>query len=285
MELNVIVGPLLPLLGLGVIFGAGLAIASAKLKVARDPRLDEIVELLPGGNCGACGYAGCEAMAEALLAGKVNSSACTLAPPDVAERVAEIAGTSVGETKKRVAVVFCRAEGVGERFEYWGVADCAAAALAQGGSSACPYACLGLGTCASVCPFDAITMGGDGLPHINPAKCVACGKCVAACPRGIIALVPMDHHVHVLCSSHDKGALVRKLCKAGCIACKLCEKVCKFDAIKVVDNVARIDYDKCTLCGACIEVCPRGIIRDIRKDENWPEAEAVIAAEKVNAKE
>jgi electron transport complex protein RnfB len=283
MELNVIVGPLLPLLGLGVIFGAGLAIASAKLKVASDPRLDEIADLLPSANCGACGYAGCQAMAEALLAGKANSSACTLIPRDVAERAAEIAGTSVGETKKRVAVVFCRAEGVGERFEYWGVADCAAAALAQGGPSACPYACLGLGTCASVCPFDAITMGADGLPHVDAEKCVACGKCVAACPRGIIALVPMDHHVHVLCSSHDKGALVRKLCKAGCIACKLCEKACKFDAIKVVDNVARIDYEKCTLCGACIEACPRGIIRDIRKDENWPEAGAAIAAEKANA--
>jgi len=283
--MNVVLGPLVALAGLGVVFGVGLAVASAKLKVGRDPRLDELLELLPGVNCGACGYSGCEAMAEALLAGNADPSSCALIPPDAAKRAAEITGTSLGERKRRVAVVLCRAEGVDSRFDYWGVADCAAAALSQGGPMACRYSCIGLGTCVSVCPFEAITMGDDGLPRVDPEKCVACGKCVAACPRGIIALVPMDHHIHVLCSSEDKGALVRKLCKNGCIACKLCEKACESDAIKVVDNVAVIDYEKCTLCGACIEACPRGIIRDMRKEDNWPRAKVAVSAEQVNAKE
>jgi len=174
---------------------------------------------------------------------------------------------------------------VADNFDYFGIGDCAAAALSQGGPTACRYACIGLGTCASVCPFDAITMGDDGLPKVDIDKCVACGKCVAACPRGIIILAPTNRYIHVLCSSRDKGALVRKLCKAGCIACKLCEKACKFDAIKVEDNIAKIDYEKCTLCGACVEACPRGIIRDIREEETRPTAAAAAAAEQVNSKE
>jgi len=285
MELGFIIGSIFVMLGLGAIFGAGLAVASAKLKVDRDPRIDELMDLLPGVNCGACGLSGCEAMAKALLAGNAEPSECALIPPDVAERVAEVAGTDVGQRQKRVAVVLCRAKDVGRRHDYSGLSDCSAAALLQGGPTDCVYACIGLGTCADVCPFEAITMGEDELPRVDPEKCVACGKCVQVCPRNIISLLSVEKYVHVLCSSHDKGGQVRKLCEAGCIACKLCEKACEFDAIKVEDCIAKIDYEKCTLCGKCVEACPRGIIRDIRIDQHWPKATDEVTAAEVKSGE
>ena len=142
--------------------------------------------------------------------------------------------------------------------------DCRAATIpqTQGGFKACSYGCLGLGSCVAVCPFEAMRMGPNGLPEVNDERCTGCGKCVAECPRGIISLVPRSRKVHVLCSNRDKGAVARKLCKVACIACKRCEKACEHEAIKVENNVARIDYIKCTNCGKCAEVCPAKCIID-----------------------
>ena len=50
------------------------------------------------------------------------------------------------------------------------------------------------------------------------------------------------------------------VCKAGCIGCRACEKVCRLEAIKVENNIAHIDYDKCVGCGLCAGKCPKGII-------------------------
>jgi len=285
MELGFVVGPIFVMLGLGAIFGVGLAIVSAKLKVDRDPRIDELMDLLPGVNCGACGFSGCEGMAKALVAGNVDPSKCALISAESAEQAAKLVGTVVGQRQKRVAVALCRAKNVTRRHDYLGLSDCSAAILLQGGPTGCVYACIGLGSCASVCPFDAITMGNDELPRVDPEKCVACGKCVQVCPRNIMSLVDVEKYVHVLCSSHDKGGQVRKLCEAGCIACKVCEKACEFDAIKVEDFLARIDYNKCTLCMKCVEVCPRGIIRDIRIDQEWPKAADEVGAAEVQSGE
>ncbi len=249
--------------GLGLVLGTGLAVASIKLAVERDPRIDQIVEVLPGANCGACGYAGCSAYAEAVVAGEVPPNECVPGGESVARAVAEILGVEAEAKTKVIAKIRCRGSRAKatENYAYSGVADCSAAVLIHGGPKACRYGCIGLGTCAFVCPFDAIRQGSPGsIPEIDPELCTGCGQCVEACPVQVIELVPADKSVHVVCHSQEKGKAVRQACSVGCIACKACEKVCPFDAIHVIDNLAVIDYDKCTECGLCTEKCPTNCI-------------------------
>ncbi|NOZ23762.1 MAG: RnfABCDGE type electron transport complex subunit B [Planctomycetes bacterium] len=250
---------------LGVAFALGLSLASKKFKVDADPRIDEIGDLLPGANCGGCGFAGCLAAAEAVVKSDAPVNVCPALDKTLAKRVADIMGVEYVEREREIAVVRCKGKNVAQRFQYFGIADCRAAQLVQGGNLACTYGCLGFGSCADACPFDAIRMGPDRLPIVNPEKCTACGKCVETCPRDLICVLPVKTFVHVLCSSHVKGALVKKICAQGCIACKKCEKACPVDAIHVIDFLAEIDYEKCTLCGKCIEVCPTRVIEDLRK--------------------
>lgn len=61
---------ILILLGIGLVLGLGLAIAAKILYVKEDERIEEVAKRLPNYNCGNCGYAGCKAMAEAIVAGK-----------------------------------------------------------------------------------------------------------------------------------------------------------------------------------------------------------------------
>ena len=243
--------------GLGILFGLGLAVASRAFAVEADPRVDEVTEVLPGANCGACGHAGCVAYAEAVVLKGASPSECIPGGAATAAVVAGIMGVSAEAKTPRIAVVHCAGSEVASRFEYEGVEDCFAAGLLQGGPKACVFGCLGLGSCVEACPFDAIRMEG-GLPRINPDKCVACGKCVSACPRGIIALHPRTAPVQVLCRSTEKGGAVRKICSVGCIGCKKCEKVCPSDAIHVADFLAAVDDEKCTRCGKCVAECPTG---------------------------
>jgi Na+-translocating ferredoxin:NAD+ oxidoreductase RNF subunit RnfB len=257
--------PILTLGSLGLIFGAGLAIASKKLAVHVDPRLEKIHGLLPGANCGACGGAGCFGFAEAVLSGKMDVSACRIAKENAKERIAEILGKKLEKNVKRVAILHCHGgTRVKDKFLYQGIKDCVAANLLMGGQKECTFGCLGFGNCVRVCPFDAITMSKDGLPVVDAEKCKACAKCVAACPKKLFSLAPTNLPVYVACRSHDLGKDTKAVCPVGCIACKLCEKACKFDAIRVTDNVAVIDYNKCTSCGECVKVCPMKTIR-IRK--------------------
>jgi len=250
---------------LGTVFALGLSIASKKFKVDADPRIDEIGELLPGANCGGCGYAGCIAAAEAVVKGDAPVNVCPALDKDKAKLVADIMGVEFVEREPEIAVVRCKGKDAAERFQYFGIPDCRAAQLVQGGHLACAYGCLGFGSCAEACPFDAIRMGPDRLPIVNPEKCTGCGKCVEACPRDLIRVLPVKKFVHVLCRSHDKGKTVKEVCGLGCIGCKKCEKECPFDAIHVTDFLAEIDYDKCTMCGKCIKVCPTGVIENFRK--------------------
>jgi len=254
--------PVLTLGLLGAIFGVGLAIASKRLAVAVDPRLERIHSLLPGSNCGACGGAGCFGFAEALLSGKLPVTACKVSEQAVKEKIAHLLGQTLKEDTKKIATLHCYGGSrVEDRFIYAGIKDCVAANLVLGGQKACVWGCLGFGTCAKICPFDAITMSPEGLPVIDAHKCKSCNKCVAICPKKVLSLVALKHKVYIACSSHDSGRDTKAVCPVGCIACRLCEKACKFDAIKVVDNLAVIDYDKCTSCGECVKVCPMKTIR------------------------
>ena len=240
-------------------FASVLAFASEKLKVKEDPRVEAVLEALPGLNCGACGYAGCHELAEKIAAqGTLDSLRCPPGGAEAEEKIAEILGIAAGTQIKKRAVVKCGGGKTlaAERAEYRGIENCAAAELVAGGSKACVYGCLGLGDCVKVCPFDAIYMGEDGLPHVVEDKCTACGLCVEACPRGIIELVPCCNRVVVACNSRDKGAVVRKTCKVGCIGCMICVKNAP-EGYKIDDNLARVNYEKGDAAAeAAVAKCP-----------------------------
>jgi electron transport complex protein RnfB len=259
--MNILI-PVLILGALGVIFGVGLAVASKRFAVQVDPRLEKIHGLLPGSNCGACGGAGCFGFAESILSGKVRIDACRVAKDEAKEKIAEVLGRKLVKAMKAVAVLHCNGGSkVKDKFLYQGIEDCVAADLVLAGQKECVFGCLGFDTCVKVCPFAAITMSDEGLPVVDKDKCKSCNKCVEICPKKLFSLVPLTKNVYVACSSHDLGKDTKAVCPVGCIACKLCEKACKFDAIHVIDNLAEIDYHKCTSCGDCVKVCPMKTIR------------------------
>lgn len=247
--------------GTGVIIGLLLGFAGKAFEVEVDEKEIAIRECLPGNNCGGCGYAGCDALAKAISAGEAPASACPVGGAEVASKIAEIVGGDV-EITKNVAFVKCSGtcEKAGDRFEYYGNKDCNQAALSTGGGpKSCSYGCMGFGSCVKVCEFDAISVK-DGIAVVDKEKCVACGKCIKACPKHLIELVPYEQRTFVACNSNDFGKDVKAVCQAGCIGCKICEKNCEFDAIKVENNLAHIDYSKCTNCGKCKEKCPVKVI-------------------------
>ncbi|NLF35259.1 MAG: Fe-S cluster domain-containing protein [Clostridiales bacterium] len=248
---------------LGGVFGLILAYASKVFAVEKDPREEAIAEALPGANCGGCGFPGCGGYAAAVVAGNAPVNACAAGGADVAAEIAEIMGVAAGDIVKRIAQVHCTGGGCAHlKYDYVGISDCLSAArMTGGGAMECRYGCYGLGTCVSECPFDAIHVV-DGLARVDEEKCVACGKCVAICPRHIIELVPLTtkKHVAIPCSSKDKGPDTRKFCDDGCIGCGICVKACPTEAIVLVDNLARIDYEKCIGCGICAQKCPRKTI-------------------------
>lgn len=247
--------------GTGLLFGLILAIAAHIFAVKKDERAEKILEVLPGANCGSCGYAGCSAYAEAVAKGEAPVNACSVGKAPVANAIADIMGVEAGEVQEVVARVMCGGDkaSVAYKFEYKGIKDCVAAAKFAGGPKKCESGCLGLGHCVAVCPFGAISIK-NGVAVVDDEKCQACGKCVQACPKHIIKLIPKTQRHWVLCSNPEMGKFVNQYCKRGCIGCKLCEKECKFDAVHVVDNHAIIDYDKCKNCGLCAKKCPRGVI-------------------------
>jgi electron transport complex protein RnfB len=256
---------LVVMVGLGIVFGVALAIVAARFVVKVDPKVEQVRETLPGANCGACGFAGCMGYAENVVANPdVAVHLCAPGKSAVAEKIAEITGKKAEKVEPRIARVFCQGgTSLSQRkFIYTGVQDCAAAVLAAGGDKSCTYGCLGYATCMRACPFDAITMSKDNLPLINPEKCTACGKCVAACPKQVIELAQASKAVVVSCHSRNKGLDVKKKCQVGCIACGICVRTCPVDAIKVDNNLARIDHAKCIVCGLCTKKCPTGAIHD-----------------------
>lgn len=254
--------PILSLGFLGLIFGVGLALASKKFAVQVDPRLEKIHGLLPGSNCGTCGGAGCFGFAESILSGKTKIDACRVASDQAKEKIAQVLGRQLIKGIQSTAALHCNGgKKVKDKFFYQGIEDCVAANLVLGGQKECVYGCLELGTCVKICPFAAIAMSQDGLPLVDEKKCRACNKCVEVCPKKLFSLLPIAGKVYVACSSHDLGKDTKAVCPVGCIACGLCEKACKFDAIHVIENLAVIDYNKCTSCGDCVKVCPMKTIR------------------------
>lgn len=248
--------------GTGLFIGVFLGFAGTKFAVEVDEREEAITGVLPGNNCGGCGYAGCSGLAAAIVKGEAEVGGCPVGGAPVAAKVAAIMGQEAGEQVHQVAFVKCAGtcEKAKQSYEYRGLDDCVMMNLMQSnGPKACNYGCLGGGTCVKACPFDAIHIV-DGIAVVDKDTCKACGKCVAACPKNLIELVPYEQKHLVQCSSKDKGKAVMQACSVGCIGCKACERACQFDAVKVEDNIAHIDPEKCTNCGACAEKCPKKII-------------------------
>ncbi|MFA5092697.1 MAG: RnfABCDGE type electron transport complex subunit B [Candidatus Omnitrophota bacterium] len=248
---------------LGLLFGIGLAIASKKLAVQVNPKLDAVYHLLPGANCGACGNPGCFGFAENLMIGKSSLESCRACNDETKEKIAAVMGVALEKQTKKIATLYCNGgiNKVKDKYLYDGVHDCITANLLLGGQKSCVFACLGFGSCVKACPFGAISMGPQNLPIVDQAKCRSCNKCVLVCPKKLFSLVSVNHTVYVACSSHDLAIQVKNVCAVGCIGCKICEKTCKFDAIHVIDNLAVIDYHKCTSCKECVGVCPTKAIR------------------------
>ena len=259
--MSAILVPVVVLGGLGLLFGFSLGFASKAFAVETDPKADEIRKVLPGANCGACGYPGCDGCAVAIAEGNAPVSACIVGGSSVAEKIADIMGTDAGNVVREVATVLCQGDcsKAKNKYAYAGLRDCRAQNILAGGSKACSYGCLGCGTCVDVCDFDAIHIV-NGVALVDKEKCVACQACIKVCPKGIIELVPYDNEVVVKCKSNDPGKVVRKNCSIGCIGCQICVKNCPENAFSFENNLARINYEKCTSCGICAGKCPTGAI-------------------------
>lgn len=251
----------------GLVFGGLLALAAQKFRVQVDPKVTEVLSVLPGANCGGCGYPGCSGLASAIAEGKAPVNACVVGGNPVAERIAGIMGVAASAVEPMVAVVYCQgSDSLAEKSaEYDGVEDCRA--LDQiGGTKSCPYGCLGLGTCVRACKFGAMYMSKDGLPVVIKEKCTGCGACARVCPRHVIDMVPKSKEVHILCRSYDRGPVVRKYCKVGCIACQACVRACPLKCISMDrGTLAKIDYSVCDNCGICATKCPVKTIVDEKK--------------------
>ena len=247
--------------GIGLLIGLILSIASIVMAVPKDKKAEALLEVLPGANCGACGFSGCAGYADALAKGEAEVGMCPVGGEQVASMTAVILGVDPGKTEKKCAVVRCMGslDNTEYKANYQGIQSCAAAAKIGGGLTACAFGCIGLGDCEKACPYDAVRVC-NGVAVVDSDKCKACSLCVKACPRGIIALAPVKDMAIVRCSNHDKGALTRKLCKTGCIGCKKCEKSCEQGAVTVKDFCAYVDPAKCTGCKACVDACPQGCI-------------------------
>lgn len=266
---------------LGLLLAVVLYFVAKKFRVEEDPRIDEVESVMPGANCGGCGFAGCRAFAEnAVMSETLDGIFCPVGGNAVMKKVAEKLGREVQEKAPMVAVVRCNGtcENRPRTSIYDGCASCKVENALYCGDTGCRYGCLGNGDCERACPFGAIRVNpATGLPEVDENLCTACGNCVKACPKGIIELRtkgPKNRRMYVSCMNREKGGVARKACSAACIGCRKCEKVCPFGAITVEDNLSYIDFTKCRLCRKCFDECPTHAIRAV----NFPPRPAKSAA-------
>ena len=247
-----------------VFLGVLLALVSHFFGVEEDKTVKEIRACLPGINCGACGFKGCDDYAAALAEGKAKPNLCVPGAEGVANEIGAILGIEVEPPKDVVAFVHCNGncEATSKKANYEGITTCKAASMVFGGPDACRFGCMGFGDCAAACPAEAICIL-DGIAHVDSSRCLGCGLCAETCPKKVISMIPQETRAVVMCNNKEKGADARKACKNACIACKKCEKTCPHGAITVTNNLAEIDYTKCTGCGACVEACPTGCLKSV----------------------
>ncbi|HQF01221.1 MAG TPA: RnfABCDGE type electron transport complex subunit B [Bacteroidales bacterium] len=267
---NIILNAVIALSGIGVTAAVVLYFVAQKFKVIEDPRIDVVEAILPGANCGGCGFAGCRAFAEAIVAaGNLDNLNCPVGGNTAMAEVAKVLGLEAEEKEPLIAVLRCNGSltNAKPKVKYDGPLTCAFAHNLYSGESGCPFGCLGLGDCVDSCKFDALYMDkATGLPVVIQDNCVACNACVKSCPRGIFELRPKgkkDRRIYVGCINEEKGASAKKNCEVACIGCGKCVKECQFDAITLINNLAYIDPYKCKLCRKCALVCPTNSIHEL----------------------
>lgn len=264
----------------GLIAGILLALISHFFAVPDDEKVKAVRACLPGINCGACGYKGCDDYAVAIAEGEAKANLCVPGAADAAKEIGELLGIEVEAPKDVVAFVHCNGtcEATTKKANYDGISSCKAASMLYGGPDACSYGCIGLGDCAAACPATAICMK-DGVARVDTSRCLGCGLCETICPKNIISMVPQETSVVVMCNNKDKGADARKACTNACIGCKKCEKNCPMGAIIVMNNLAKIDYDKCTRCGLCVSECPTKCLKHVFFPDLSDSVEEILANE------
>jgi Na+-translocating ferredoxin:NAD+ oxidoreductase RNF subunit RnfB len=253
-----IIRPIIAIGGLSLVFGALLGFSAKKFAVNVDPKVKQILNILPGVNCGGCGFAGCAVFAEAVAKETASYNGCPAGGASAAKQIAGALGIEAEVSTRKVAFIKCHGidSNVKRNSIYDGPKSCVAASqLATGGNKSCSYSCIGLASCKNACPFGAIRIT-DSIAEVDIIKCTACGKCVSVCPKKLIEIVPEKNKVRIFCNSKDIGRVVRRNCRAGCIGCAICQKNCASGAITIVDNIACVDYTKCTSCMVCVNKCP-----------------------------
>ena len=283
--MNPLVLTVLTLSLLGALLAVILYFVAQKFKVEEDPRIDEVEKMLPGANCGGCGFAGCRAMSEALVKNdNIDSLYCPVAGGDVMKSIAGYLGKSAAEKAPMVATMLCggTCQKRPKVNHYDGALNCAVVNTFYVGETGCAFGCIGYGDCVQACKFGAMSLNPEtGLVDIDPDKCTACGACVKTCPKGLIELRkkwPKNRAIYVACRSKNRGSVVMKACKAGCIGCGKCAKACPFEAITIDNYLAYIDPNKCKLCRKCVNECPTGAIT-IKNMERLPKEPAAPKAE------
>lgn len=283
--MNSLVLTALTLCVLGIVLAVILYFVAQKFKVEEDPRIDDVEKMLPGANCGGCGFAGCRAMSEALVKrDDIGTLYCPVAGGDVMRSIAGYLGKAAPEKSPMVATMLCggSCDKRPKVNHYDGALSCAVVNTFYVGESACAFGCIGYGDCVQACKFGALKTNSEtGLVEVDPDKCTACGACVKACPKGLFELRkkwPKNRAIYVACRSTNRGAVVMKACKAGCIGCGKCAKVCAFGAITFENNLAYIDSEKCKLCRKCVNECPTGAIHIINMERLAVEPKAAPVA-------
>lgn len=254
---------------LGLFFGFLLAFAAKAFYVYVDERVQDIWDILPHAECGACGYVGCMPYAKAIvLQGDDDITKCAPGGSAVVGMIADIMGVEASADEPKLARLKCQGceDHCPTDSNYVGAMDCTSAALASGGYKKCPHSCLGMGDCAFACPFDALYMATDGLPKVIEENCTGCNACVESCPKDLFELVPISRRTIIRCENKQNGIESGKVCQTACIACNKCVKACDYDCIDIIDNLAVIRYEDCTDCGECAPVCPTDVIYDGAED-------------------
>ena len=255
---------------LAFILGTALGFFREFFAVPHDPMIDKIREALPGANCGACGFPGCDNYAAAVAAREAGTGQCTVGGPSVADKISAITGVAGGGVKQIVTVLLCQGSHVhaGLKGTYTGIQTCRGAKISAGGTKLCSWGCLGFGDCVKVCQFGALRMGDNGLPVVNYAKCTGCKLCITECPQGVLKGIPKDQKGAItLCSNRNPiRQMVAKTCKIACIKCGICVKNCPGQCISLDTNIPVVDFSKCTSCGTCAEKCPTKVFKIIERD-------------------
>ncbi len=283
---EVFIYTILVLIALGGLAAVILYVVSQRFKVYEDPRIDTTEAMLPGANCGGCGFPGCRGFAVALVENEdISSLFCPVGGGDVMGAIAEHLGKAAAKVDPQVAVLKCAGSCSKRKTtsSYDGATSCAVVASLYGGSTDCTWGCLGLGDCVAVCNFGAMEIV-DGIVSVDEEKCTACGACVSKCPKSVLELRKKGvkgRRIYVGCSNKDKGAVSRKACSVACIGCGKCVKTCGFEAITLGNNLAYIDAAKCKLCRKCVSECPTGAIVELNfppKKPAAPKVEKPVAA-------